>query len=254
MSKSHVANNLTRIGEKFLQWSDTSPSMQEILDGTTLYWLTESFPRSIYPYRSFYTDSPGVLHQDKTACVNVPTQVTFLLTDHFCPQICPQTHGLLIVPFRVGAYPNASRSKGRFSKLTRQYLTDTEMQSGNLVWSRDHTEGGHFAGEWPLTVNPASTLMQMSSLGETEALREGHGGFCCSSLAKSERHEAVMSLQLGAGQTPTATEMGSVVWPGRKSSRRHSCQCRPSSTSRGITSTVALILSSAPKLFFSQRR
>lgn len=40
-----------RIGEKFLAWTDEDPPMDEILASVTLYWLTETFPRSIYPYR-----------------------------------------------------------------------------------------------------------------------------------------------------------------------------------------------------------
>jgi hypothetical protein len=40
-----------RIGEKFLAWTDQDPPLDEILASVTLYWLTETFPRSIYPYR-----------------------------------------------------------------------------------------------------------------------------------------------------------------------------------------------------------
>ena len=40
-----------RIGEKFLTWTDATPSMDEILASVTLYWLTNTFPSSIYPYR-----------------------------------------------------------------------------------------------------------------------------------------------------------------------------------------------------------
>jgi hypothetical protein len=40
-----------RIGEKFLDWTDTDPPLDTILEAVTLYWVTETFPRSIYPYR-----------------------------------------------------------------------------------------------------------------------------------------------------------------------------------------------------------
>ena len=40
-----------RIGEKFLVWTDVDPSLETILESVSLYWLTETFPRSIYPYR-----------------------------------------------------------------------------------------------------------------------------------------------------------------------------------------------------------
>lgn len=42
---------LAWIGEKFLAWSDVDPGLGTILESVTLYWLTETFPMSIYPYR-----------------------------------------------------------------------------------------------------------------------------------------------------------------------------------------------------------
>lgn len=46
---------LAWIGEKFLEWSDTpSPSLDHILTNVSLYWFTQSFPRSIYPYRQMF--------------------------------------------------------------------------------------------------------------------------------------------------------------------------------------------------------
>lgn len=42
---------LCRIGEKFLEWTDDDPPLDKILDDVTLYWLTDTFPRCIYPYR-----------------------------------------------------------------------------------------------------------------------------------------------------------------------------------------------------------
>lgn len=39
------------MGEKILAWSDKDPSLDEILTHVTLWWLTETFAPSIYPYR-----------------------------------------------------------------------------------------------------------------------------------------------------------------------------------------------------------
>ncbi|USW53907.1 Putative epoxide hydrolase, alpha/Beta hydrolase [Septoria linicola] len=50
------------IGEKFQQWTDVTPPIDEILDGATLYWFTESFPRAIYPYRQFFGPEPTFFH------------------------------------------------------------------------------------------------------------------------------------------------------------------------------------------------
>lgn len=43
--------NSCRIGEKFLEWVDDPLPPDHILESITLYWLTDTFPRSIYTYR-----------------------------------------------------------------------------------------------------------------------------------------------------------------------------------------------------------
>lgn len=47
-----------RIGEKFLEWSDEDPPLDKILDDVTLYWMTDTFPRCIYPYRNVRSTLP----------------------------------------------------------------------------------------------------------------------------------------------------------------------------------------------------
>lgn len=53
---------LAWIGEKFLEWTDQDPPLDEILTSVSLYWLTDTYSRCIYPYRSFntvgYIDKP----------------------------------------------------------------------------------------------------------------------------------------------------------------------------------------------------
>lgn len=44
---------LAWIGEKYLEWADTPIPLDTILQLTSLYWFTSTFPRSIYPYRDF---------------------------------------------------------------------------------------------------------------------------------------------------------------------------------------------------------
>ncbi|KAH7396477.1 epoxide hydrolase-like protein [Pyrenochaeta sp. MPI-SDFR-AT-0127] len=48
---------LAWIGEKFLEWTDEDPSLDSILTNVSLYWFTQSFPRSIYPYRQLFGTS-----------------------------------------------------------------------------------------------------------------------------------------------------------------------------------------------------
>ena len=40
-----------RCGEKYLAWTDEPLPSKTILEFVSLYWLTETFPRAIYPYR-----------------------------------------------------------------------------------------------------------------------------------------------------------------------------------------------------------
>ncbi|KAI0455394.1 Alpha/Beta hydrolase protein [Xylaria acuta] len=45
------------ISEKFLDWTDEDPSLDTILAHATMYWITETFPRCIYPYRDMAGDA-----------------------------------------------------------------------------------------------------------------------------------------------------------------------------------------------------
>jgi hypothetical protein len=46
------------VGEKLHEWTDATPPMEVVLQWLTLYWLTQSFPTSIYPYRWTKVDHP----------------------------------------------------------------------------------------------------------------------------------------------------------------------------------------------------
>ena len=48
---------LSWIGEKFLEWTDDDPALDEILASVSLYWLTDCFPSCIYGYRGFVSGS-----------------------------------------------------------------------------------------------------------------------------------------------------------------------------------------------------
>ncbi|KAK5712550.1 hypothetical protein LTR17_017931 [Elasticomyces elasticus] len=98
-----------RIGEKFLQWSDTSPPLNEILDSISLYWFTDSFPRAIYPYRQCFGPEPSFFHPDAEWHIKKPMGYSWHLKE------------LTPVP------------------------KDWVAKSGNLVWYWGHDEGGHFA-------------------------------------------------------------------------------------------------------------
>ncbi|KAG6361728.1 hypothetical protein INS49_009956 [Diaporthe citri] len=45
------ASPVSLIGEKMIEWSDETPSIETILGNVSLYWFTGCYPSSIYPYR-----------------------------------------------------------------------------------------------------------------------------------------------------------------------------------------------------------
>ena len=45
---------LPRLGEKLVVWTDETPPLDTILSIITLYWITGTFPTSIYHYRVAY--------------------------------------------------------------------------------------------------------------------------------------------------------------------------------------------------------
>lgn len=100
-------NTCSRIGEKFLEWSDQTPSLDEILTNVSLYWFTNSFPRSIYPYQASFNKSAEPLP-------DFPYVVKPLGFSWFTAEIMP----------------------GFQSAISKQ---------GNLVFHRKHDKGGHFA-------------------------------------------------------------------------------------------------------------
>jgi microsomal epoxide hydrolase len=53
-SSYHILSYLTtylRIGEKFLDWSDTTPDLDTIIETVALYWFTDTISSSFYNYR-----------------------------------------------------------------------------------------------------------------------------------------------------------------------------------------------------------
>lgn len=98
---------LSWIGEKFLDWTDETPSVDEILRSVSLYWLTDCFATTLYPYRERFTGKPGAGNPE--FYINRPM-------------------GFSWFPKEIGAVPRA-------------WIETT----GNLVFFREHSRGGHFA-------------------------------------------------------------------------------------------------------------
>jgi microsomal epoxide hydrolase len=99
------------IAEKFLSWSDavTQPSLDAILESVTLYYLTDTFPSAIYPYRQVFTPGNIGAHENPIWHINKP-------------------FGMSWFPKEIVPVPKA-------------WVETT----GDLVWWREHSTGGHFA-------------------------------------------------------------------------------------------------------------
>jgi len=103
---SNPLSLLAWIGEKFLDWTDEDPSLDTILTAVTLYWVTETFPRSIYPYRQW-------------ASAGSSETANTYITKPF---------GYSWFPRELVAAPKSWAAP-----------------MGNLVFFKQHTKGGHFA-------------------------------------------------------------------------------------------------------------
>lgn len=103
------ADPCRRVGEKLQAWTAETPSVEELLDSVTLYWLTESFPRAIFPYRQFFGAKPTFFHNEPSLYIDKPM-------------------GYSWHPKELAPVPKA--------------WVET---SGNLVWYKEHKQGGHFA-------------------------------------------------------------------------------------------------------------
>lgn len=101
---------LAWVGEKFVAWSDVTPPLTEILDAVTLYWFTQSFPRSIYPYRDREQSPHDPFSKDSPY------------------HIGSKPLGYSWFPMELGPMPVA-----------------WVRRTGNLVWYKRHEAGGHFA-------------------------------------------------------------------------------------------------------------
>ncbi|RAK84782.1 epoxide hydrolase [Aspergillus costaricaensis CBS 115574] len=100
---------LAWIGEKFLDWADEAIPLETILESVSLYWFTETFPRSIYHYRE-----------------NVPPPKLRQAED-------PRWY--IRKPFGFSYYPK------ELVPTPRAWVETT----GNLVFWQAHEKGGHFA-------------------------------------------------------------------------------------------------------------
>ncbi|KPI34365.1 putative epoxide hydrolase [Cyphellophora attinorum] len=106
---SNPVSLLAWIGEKFVDWTDETPDIDTILESISLYWFTDTFATTLYPYRHLFT--PGVIgaHEDPKWYVHKPMGFSW-----FPKELAP---------------------------IPRAWVETT----GDLVFHREHQKGGHFA-------------------------------------------------------------------------------------------------------------
>ncbi|KAF1914142.1 Alpha/Beta hydrolase protein [Ampelomyces quisqualis] len=114
---------LAWIGEKFLEWSDEPPSLDEILTNISLYWFTSSFPRSIYPYRQLSTTSAA------STPISKPLGVSW-----FLHEILPAFKHVIEKENNLVYYKRHERG-GHFAALERpvEFWGDVEEFAG-MAW------------------------------------------------------------------------------------------------------------------------
>jgi microsomal epoxide hydrolase len=98
---------LAWIGEKLRDWTDETPPIEKILEIVTLWWFTETMPRSIYAYRQIFIEETR--NMDGIALTNTK-------------------FGYSNFPMELMPVP----------KVWVETL-------GEMVFFRDHDRGGHFA-------------------------------------------------------------------------------------------------------------
>ncbi|KAH8809006.1 Alpha/Beta hydrolase protein [Xylogone sp. PMI_703] len=100
---------LAWIGEKFVSWVDEPLPLDTVLASVTLYWLTDTFPRSIYHYRESFPPPKIMPAMDPRWYINKPLGFSY-----FPKELVP---------------------------IPQSWIETT----GNLVFWRQHEKGGHFA-------------------------------------------------------------------------------------------------------------
>jgi microsomal epoxide hydrolase len=106
---SNPVSLLAWIGEKFLDWSDEDPPIEAILEAVSLYWFTDCAATALYPYRHLFT--PGVVGAHEN----------------------PEWY--ITKPFGFSWFPK------ELAPIPKAWAETT----GDLIFWRQHSSGGHFA-------------------------------------------------------------------------------------------------------------
>lgn len=128
---------LSWIGEKFLEWTDEDPSLDEILDSVSLYWLTDTFARCVYPYRSVSLKT--FIPSPDPPCSFGVALLTLSSKQLFGSQSGPKEKPRFAKP--SGKPQGYSYFPYEISPTPVSWVKET----GNFVHLSWHEKGGHFA-------------------------------------------------------------------------------------------------------------
>ncbi|KAK7430490.1 hypothetical protein QQZ08_003009 [Neonectria magnoliae] len=168
---------LSWIGEKYLEWSDEPPPLNHILDAATLYWFTESFPRSIFPYRNAGSP-PNNLHGTAEYFLNIPLGYSY-----FPKELAPSTRNdakdvilerikrIEEITANIGVLKhgeNATLLRNLTSSSFEAALVSAERDHHSTVSSTGTTQNNgqiYFSGLQLGTVDSRTGMPSLSSVG-----------------------------------------------------------------------------------------
>ncbi|KEF57781.1 uncharacterized protein A1O9_05701 [Exophiala aquamarina CBS 119918] len=140
---------LSWIGEKFLEWTDEDPPLEKILEGVTLYWLTDTIPRCLYHNREMLNagDHPKIARTSailnmksiKLPYVEKPSGYSF-----FAHEIVPIPKSWAVRTCNLVSY-NEHEHGGHFPAMERPHelLADIEGYVREAWKPRDKTSPSH---------------------------------------------------------------------------------------------------------------
>ncbi|KAM5380790.1 hypothetical protein ACJZ2D_003314 [Fusarium nematophilum] len=114
---------LAWIGEKFLEWPDDEISIDEILTNVSLYWFTETMPRSIYTYRGTFIAG----HQFKFPPFDKPFGFSW-----FMRELVPGPHKFVATKGDLVFYRQHEKARKKFS-LTKSLITGLRPVSSRIL-------------------------------------------------------------------------------------------------------------------------
>lgn len=148
------------VGEKFLEWTDESPSVETILTMASLYWFTDCFTTSIYTYR--YVSDPTIQISKQRA----------MLTISFPKGLGAKRHEAS----EEASYQKCPLGYSEFPKEITEIPAEWVKAQANMVWSKKHDSVSHYCS---VREKIWSLLLMMVIFFRVAILLLSKGRNCC---------------------------------------------------------------------------